>query len=500
MMAKMELNWYIWLAGLCLVLIVLFFSLMKKKKIFKKLKSVIPFLFLVFLLGLIAALLRYFDGSLFEHPREPLITVLEAVILFSVLILLVKMVSFFVFDFLMGIKQNIKYPRLIKDVAVIVLYIIGISMIAKFHFNTDLNVVLASSAVVTVVIGFALQDILGDLFAGLVLNMEESIGIGDWIRAGDIEGKIEQLRWRSIKIRTIDNTLVLIPNRIASKEEVIRFGRSTEAFALRLQIGVSYKCSPDFVISVILRVVDSVSPILKKPAPAVMVKSYDDFAVVYEIKFWLNDYSVKDPVKSEIRRKCWYAFKRNDIQIPFPIRDIYIKDFKKEPTVEVPVSHLLDIFKKNEIFAPIGDKELAALAEDIQIVSYGRGEVLIREGEVGRYFYHILEGEAEVVIDNKVIAHLKADDCAGEMSLFTGEKTVAEVRVAVESKVLRISSEKFRETVKINDRVARKVSEVIARRKGELSEAGKKQDTMNTSAIKKVSENIFLRIKNYFSF
>lgn len=487
------------LPALVLLLIIGLNILVKKKALFQKLKSIIPYLFITFLLSLAKAFLKSdFAAHLFS-PQEWIDT-LDKAFLFVILIILVKTTVFLIFDFLLSKKQRIKYPRLIKDVTVIVLYIIGISLIFKIAFNTELTAVLATSAVLTVVIGFALQDILGDLFSGIALNLEESLRIGDWIKTGDYEGKIEQFRWRCIKILTIDNHLVLIPNRIAAKEEVERFGRASEPFALRLQIGVSYKNSPDFVISTISDVLSSITSILKNPEPMVMVNNFADFAVVYEIKFWINDYAIKDPVKSEIRRKTWYAFKRNNIQIPFPIRDVYIKDIKKEKPQEITDAQLIDILKRNEIFNTISEKQLENLVEDIEIKSYGKGETLIKEGEVGQYFYHILAGEAEVIKNNNVIAIIKADDYVGEMSLFTGEKTTAEVRIKGESKILRISSEKFRETVKLNATMARKLSEVIAGRKAQLMEFKKLADQSRRTAIKKETESIFLRIKKYFSF
>ncbi len=144
-------------------------------------------------------------------------------------------------------------------------------------------------------------------------------------------------------------------------------------------------------------------------------------------------------------------------------------------------------------------EEVGNRANDVEIKWYGKGEVLINENEPGRYFYHILKGEAEVFKGNNVISTLHEDDYVGEISLYTGDKTTARVRVTRESKVLRISSERFRETVKLNVKMARKLSEVIARRKAQLSELTKKEDLSQKTAIHKESENIFLRIKKYFS-
>jgi len=426
---------------------------------------------------------------------------LNTLILFFVMIVSVKVTAYFLFDFFFGSKLNIRYPRLIKDIVTIILYIVGILLIVKYQLHIELTVFLASSAILTVVVGFALQDILGDLFSGIAINLDESLGIGDWIHTGNFEGKIEQFLWRSIKIRTTDNTLVLIPNRIASKQEVHRLGHKDEPFALRLKIGISYDNSPDTVISSIIEVLDAIPIVLKDPAPIVMVNEFQDSSILYDVKFWMTDYSQKDPIKSEIRRKAWYTFKRNNIRIPFPVRDVYIRKAPQTEDIrhELTREQWIAVLKKNETFNTFSQEQLESLVRGIEIIYYGKGEFLIKEGEVGAYFYHILEGEAEVIKNNKVIAHLRDDDYVGEMSLFTGDKTTADVRVSKESKILRLSSGKFREAVKMNEHMARKLSEVIALRKNQLQEFKEKEDLLQNSHIKKESESIFLRIKKYFS-
>ncbi|MCP4216060.1 MAG: mechanosensitive ion channel, partial [bacterium] len=418
-------------------------------------------------------------------------------ILFFILVLVVKCVVFLLFDILFARRQDIKYPPLIKDIVVILLYIIGILFITHYYLNIKVTVVLASSAVLTVVIGFALQDILGDLFSGIALNLEESLKIGDWIKTGDFEGRIEQFRWRSIKIRTIDNVLVVIPNQVAAKQAVQGYGHSRETFAFRTDIGVSYKHSPDFVIAVIMRVLVSIDNILKKPKPIVFVKNFDDFAVIYQLRYFTRNYAHKNAILGEINRKCWYAFKREHIEIPFPIRDVYIK---KAAAEEWDHNRIRILMESSEILSTLDKEHLDALAGDIEIGLYGEGELVIGEGEEGRFFYHILEGEVEVLKKNRVVKRLTANDYFGELSLFTGEKTTADVRVSKESKILRLSSEKFRETVKINHKMAVKLSEVIAVRKAGLKEFARQESDTSRISIKKDSESILLRIKKYFAF
>jgi CRP-like cAMP-binding protein len=294
----------------------------------------------------------------------------------------------------------------------------------------------------------------------------------------------------------VDNVLVVIPNQIASKEAVNRYGHEGEAFALRTQIGVSYKNSPDLVINTLMEVMGSIDAIVREPAPQVMVTRFDDFAVVYELKYYIRDYSQKNTIHSEINRKSWYAFKRKGIEIPFPIRDVYIKKVVDDRPGD---EEIIETLKANEVLGTIDEEQLRHLLDDIELTVHARGEVLIREGETGRSFYHILSGEVEILKNNKVMNTLGANDYFGEASLFTGESTSADVRVSKECKLIVISPEKFRETVKMNQNMALKLSEVIARRKAKRKEFDEKDSEMNKLAIKKETQSLFLRIKKYFS-
>ncbi|MCP5106750.1 MAG: mechanosensitive ion channel, partial [bacterium] len=194
------MNWSFSLPVTFLVLCLLFYYLIRKSATFKSLKSLFPYLFALLFLSLSSSVLKLeLVKSVFQS--DELDNFLKLLILFCILIFSVKFISFFLFDFLFSYKRAVKYPRLIKDIMVILLYSIGLLLVAKHGLDVSLTEVLASAAVLTVVVGFALQDILGDLFSGIALNLEESLKIGDWVKIGDYSGRIEQFRWRSLKLR-----------------------------------------------------------------------------------------------------------------------------------------------------------------------------------------------------------------------------------------------------------------------------------------------------------
>lgn len=487
------MNWFFLLPVISLALIILLFFLIKKAGALRKLKTLIPFLLGLFLVSTAIAILK--SAAITNVFNTEIIIYILQLIMFSfLLIIAIKFISFIVFD---AYLQPDSYPRMIKDIVVIILYAVGFLFIAKYYLKLQVTEVLASAAVLTVVVGFALQDILKDLFSGIALNFEESLKIGDWVNISQYEGRIEQFRWRSIKIRTTDNVLVVIPNQIASKETVKNFGHSGQYFALRTQIGASYKNSPDLVLKTLRQILDSIDMILKDPAPEINTLRFDASSIIYELKYFFNDFSKKCCILGEINRKTWYAFKRAGIEIPFPIREVFLKQTNEKSVTDEDIIHIL---KNNEVLKTIDEKQLQNLVEDVDIKIYGQGEKIINEGETGHHFYYILSGEVEILKNNKVMQRLETNEYFGEVSLFTGEMTTADVKASKECTFLQISSEKFRETVKMNHDMARKLSDVIAARRTRQKEFSEKESLNMPLTLKTDSENIFLRIKKYFSF
>lgn len=491
------MDWYLILPVFFLALLLLVYAVFRKRKTFQTMRALFPVLLILFILSLCRVLLAL--GPLSQALwREHINTGLNLLTLFFTMVFCVKLLSFLIFDFLLFSRRHaIKYPRLIRDIVVILLYIAGILLIAKYVFNFQITVVLASSAVLTVVAGFALQDILGDLFSGIALNMEESVQIGDWVRIGNFEGRIEQLRWRSVKIRTVDNELIIIPNKSASREPVGNFGHGAEAVALRSRIGVSYRIHPDLVIHTLVETLKSVDEVAKTPEPQAMPISFGEFSVIYEIRYFITDFFAKSRILGEINRKIWYAFKRENIAIPFPVRDVYIR---QETCDNLTTDQIIAILKNNETMSTIDNAQLKKLAAEVQTVTFGQGEILIHEGKTGQFFYHILSGSVEILKNGKRINTLGPNDYFGELALFTGEKTTADVRAIQECRVLRISPDVFRETVTLNRETARKLAEVIAIRRAGLKAFSEQEDSDSRLIINKESEGIFERIRNFFSF
>jgi small-conductance mechanosensitive channel len=483
----------------------------------------LPALFLLLAIALFAAGRRLPGGGLFRQARPQLLLLLllsAAVALFSsswlrgfaqaprllfflwllfwffLVLLAVKALAYFVFDYLVLGKQGVRYPKLIKDVVVFILFVVGILLIVRYYLHQDLTVLLASSAVLTVVVGFALQDVLGNFFSGIILNFEDSFKLGDWVRIGEREGRVEQFGWRSFKIRSIDRELIVIPNQSASKAEVLIYGGGGQPVALKVQVAAGYGDSPDRVVAAILQALATMPGLRRDPPPVVQLEGFGDFALDYSVKFWIDDYERHRLIASDARRRIWYAFRRQAIEIPFPKRDVYLKRERRE---EIPRAELEAALRRNEMLAAIDADDLQALLAAAAHRVYGAGETVIREGDAGEYFYHIYSGAMNVVKDGLVVARLGPGDFFGEISLVTGDKTNATVVAERESDLLLVSSARFKQVVDMNEAMAQRLSALITRRQEEMQAFSEKNLAGDHAALKKDSEKLFTRILKYFA-
>lgn len=428
-------------------------------------------------------------------PAERASAVLWLVFLVFLLVFTVRMVSFTIFD-LFYRRRGIRYSKLMKDVVVLILYLIGLILIIKFYFNRNITGLLVSSALLTVVIGFALQDSLGNMISGIILNLEDTLKVGDWARVKEIEGKIEQFGWRSVKLRTIDNQLVVIPNQVISKEAVLLYESSHRPFAQRIRVGVGYHCRPDTIISILEGAVAQVHEVRREPAAQVNLFDFADSAVIFEIKYWIDDYARRMPIASEVRRAIWYALQRQGIEIPFPQRTLHIERRREGGPDR---RELQEALRQDVILQALDESTFAELTAECDAVVYGRGEVIIHEGVPSDHFYHILEGRVHIVKNEAVLVTLAAGDFFGEISLVTGELPGATVRAEQECTVIRISSRRFKESVKMNERMALVLSEIIIRRQAELREFTARHTAVDSQVLKRDSENLFRRIVKYFN-
>ena len=162
-----------------------------------------------------------------------------AVLYLAIAVLLIRISVMLLFGFLERTKRY-RIPILVEELTKALLYGVAVVAIIQYTLNIQVTTVLATSAIITVVIGLALQETLGNLFAGLALQMDPAYQVGHWIKVGERTGKVEEVTWRATKLRTVNNDSIVIPNGIIAKETLVNLSYPVTAHAARLHIPVGY--------------------------------------------------------------------------------------------------------------------------------------------------------------------------------------------------------------------------------------------------------------------
>ena len=396
-----------------------------------------------------------------------------AAILVSFTIALVRTISFVLFDVIFRKRKAREAPALLRLLLSIILYSIFFLIIYRVVLQAQLgDYFVLPTTVVSVVIGLALQDTLGNFFAGLSIHVEQPFHIFDAVRIGDITGRVEAVTWRTTTIRTNNNTTVIFPNSRVAREplEVYKFNNLNRRV---LRVPASFSIAPQKIITLIRDTVISIPNVASERTPVVRIGDFGDSNVIYEILYWVKDYMLIHDVDALIRQHLWYIYRRNDIEIPFPIRHVLLE--QQEARITHEAADYDKLIKSVEIFEPLSAQEKEAVASSAIKAVYAPGELILRRGDPGDSMFIVCNGRVEIRLtgsDGNVqqVAELGPGNFFGEMALLTGEPRNADVIAADEVGTLEIKKDVLQQLLDDNADLAVALSHKIAERQSRLDE------------------------------
>jgi len=422
--------------------------------------------------------------------------------LLPVLVLVVRATSL-AFQWVFYRRQGTPPPSLLDSVVSVLLYGIGLGAIASQWFAVELTPFLATSAVVGAVVGLALQDTLGNLFAGIALHSEAPVHVGDWVRVGDRDGRVEQVSWRAMRMRTWDGDTLTVPNNEVARHAVLNYSHPRAPHSRTIAIGVNYHTPPNRVIGVLRKVLDQVGLPVEPPS-TVRIVGYHESAIHYEVRYYFAAYEDYRRLESELYRLIWYHFRRHGIDIPFPVRDVFLH--RAAPAVqsrETPAERLERALRTVDLFRPLSDEELRKVMGRSRPLHYAAGERVIEEGSPGDSFFIIDQGQVLVSKRmggaNREIARLMEGQFFGEMALLTGERRSATIEAATDVDLFMIDKPAFQDILAANPTIAVDISTLLSERREALTQA---EDDLTapllTPGAGELKNDILGRIRAYF--
>nr|WP_315488190.1 mechanosensitive ion channel family protein [uncultured Rhodoferax sp.] len=347
--------------------------------------------------------------------------------------------------------------------------------------GVDPTPLFATSAVITAVLAFAMQDTLGNVLGGVTLQLDNSLRVGDWVKLDDISGRVTDVHWRFTAVETRNHELVMVPNSWLMKNRftVMRGSESAPlAWRRAVQFCISPTADPETVIRVLERsVLDAEIPhVLPEPLPSAILSEVAAGYRRYSLRYWLGDPQFDDPGDSSVRVHALAALARAGIQLGVPQEErLLIKenDNWRAASDQREFALRLDAIRHTELFAHLPESEQHMLAEHLVHAPFAAGDILTRQGAVAHWLYLVIRGEAKVLVDGPdgriPVATLRDGDIFGEMGMLTGEARSATVVAVTAVDCYRLDKAGFAKVLEQRPDIARDMSAIVEARNAERS-------------------------------
>ncbi len=439
---------------------------------------------LILLLGYVAADLAI---ALYGHRISP--DTQAQLAAFSKLALAAALINAAIFLLVNPIRADRvpdRFPIILQDAMVIALILLASTFLSQRLVTT--------SAVSAVVIGFALQDTLGNAFAGLAIQSEKPFHVGQWVRVGEHEGRVAEVTWRATKLRTKAGNFVILPNNVVAKEPIVNYSEPAAPFRLEVDVGASYLVPPNKVKAALMEALRRSSRVLTAPAPEVLLVGFDASAIAYRTRFWIDDYAADELSRDEVRTAIYYAFQRHGIEIPWPIQIQYEKDWK-EPDVNLKVAEEERLLAEVDLFATLPPELRHQIALSAPMAVYGSGETMVRQGEDGQSMFVVVSGCVSVVLEpsREELARIQRGGYFGEMSLLTGEPRSATVIAVGDVSVVEIGVELFRRMAAVHPEAIEQIGMAAMVRRAGLEQ----MRTATAGAVTVETTTLLTRMKKF---
>lgn len=419
----------------------------------------------------------------------------------------IRLIGLFVFRILLPLAR-LNPPSILEDMLVILAYIIW-GMVRLRYAGVDLSGIVTTSAVITAVIAFSMQDTLGNILGGLALELDNSFEIGDWIKADDVVGKVVDIRWRSTWVETRNWETVVIPNSVLMKAKFSVLGKrvgQAEQWRRWVWFNIDYNVPPVRVIEIVQKAVQEadIPLVAKLPAPNCVMMDFDKSAARYAVRYWLTDLAVDDPTDSAVRTHIYAALARAGIRLPVPEQNIHvIKEGEKQNQARHSRETLrrIEALHQIELFQSFSESELQALAESLKFAPFAKGDVITKQGAVAHWLYILTKGETEVMLETpagkRSLNAIQAPNFFGEMGLMCGTPRSATVIAKTDVECYQLDKKAFESIIHSRPSIAEEITQVLVARQAELNTM---QDDLAEALRAKAQQHteILSRIKRFF--
>lgn len=374
-------------------------------------------------------------------------------------------------------------PRLAQELAIGAAYLVLLFFFLQ-RFGVNFSSLLATSAVLTAIVAISMQATLGNAFGGLMLQLDQSVREGDWVRLDDgSEGLVKAVRWRHTVIETRNWDTVIVPNSMLMGQKFLILGkREGQPLQHRMWVyfNVDFRYAPADVIETVEKNLRSapITNVATTPPPNCVCMDFvqPDSAIRYAVRYHLTDLAADDPTSSLVRARVYAALRRAKIPLAVPAATLFLENRDQEARdrkEDRKFHRRLAVVERLALYDSLTKEEQERVARRLKFSPFAAGEIISREGAAAHWLYILDRGTVEIRIDDGqrdvVIATMEAPNYFGEHGMLTGAPRGATVAATSEVECFRLDRETFDELLKSRPEIAEDVAAVLAKRQEELA-------------------------------
>ncbi len=192
---------------------------------------------------------------------------------------LIALVDRYVWELYFQQRHKVKIPKFLTDVGRLAILLLAIFLVLRIGYGQTIKGLILAPGIAAVVIGLAMQDLMGNIISGVALQVGKPFQHGDWLFVNDRYAEVIEVNWRSTRMRTNDDISIEIPNRDLAKQTIINLNQPSRHHAMRIPVSIDYAAPPTRVKAVLLHAASNAKWVSPNPPPRVYLKNFGDYAV-----------------------------------------------------------------------------------------------------------------------------------------------------------------------------------------------------------------------------
>ena len=430
-----------------------------------------------------------------------------------------------------GSTNRRKIPKIIYIVIQVVIFAIPTLIVLSKVFGFELTGILATSGLITAIIGFALQPNLSNIFSGIFVNIEQPFKPDEWITIGDQTGKVIDVSWRSTRLRTFQNTEVTIPNETVAKSIVTNWDRPdnnhmSEGFHIFLALSFHPHHDPNHISELLFDALKKVKPIdgrSELDLQWVKFTGVDEFGLKFNIAFDCTNRIMKNSQENVVLLEIYKVMRHAGVSMTPGLLQNFLKAdvglgaleqyTRSQKDFQSSLSDKGNIYNesvKNQVllkqvplFSNLDEEQIRIIAETSERLQFAKDQTIIKQGESDNRLFVIADGVVSIELNHTdgsktELNRLGVGEFFGEMALMTGEPRTADAIALRSTVLLVVQKQPIKNIFAENNDFYNEMANVLAERQVKLGEATLLPEE-KSKEVNKLANKIGEAILRFFS-